>query len=267
MASLGRHPTAAQKRDLIAKRDALQKRQAKFEKSIMAFIQKHLSANEDDESSGSDGNDSEDDCGSNGDDNPPALGLSDLEEDEEEWEDEDGNTDEADIQATVHVERMRLSLPSNLKKVKMPTTLRATLEKQEATMREGQINDALRKLRLALGAKAWRLRNNVRDARGGKGKTRAWDSVKTKDLEVRQNVQIYLQARAALQRMEMGAQWKPITKQDLVMPGDLLEANRIGQCSSSLAWFWRLEDGGAMKEIQESGEMSECKHSTLSFGI
>ncbi|KAF7347016.1 hypothetical protein MVEN_01454700 [Mycena venus] len=205
LASLGRRPTAAQKRDLIAKRDALQKRQAKFEKSILAFIQKHPSADEDDESSSSDGNNSEDDFGSNGDDDPPALDLSDLEEEnEEDWEDEDGNTDEADIQATVHVEHMRLSLPSNLKKVQMPATLRATLEKQEAMMREGQINDALQKLRLALGAKAWRLRNDVRDARGGKGKTRAWDGVKTKDLEVRKNVQIYSQARAALQRMGMG---------------------------------------------------------------
>jgi hypothetical protein len=40
IASLGRHPTTAQKSDLIAKRDALQKRRAKFEKSMSSFIQK-----------------------------------------------------------------------------------------------------------------------------------------------------------------------------------------------------------------------------------
>ncbi|KAJ7231588.1 hypothetical protein B0H12DRAFT_1029416 [Mycena haematopus] len=55
----------------------------------------------------------------------------------------------------------------------------------------------------------------------------------------------------------MGAEWQPITKQDLAMSGDLTEANRTGQRSYSLPWFWCLEDGGAIDEIQESGEMSE----------
>ncbi|KAJ7315613.1 hypothetical protein DFH08DRAFT_661636, partial [Mycena albidolilacea] len=65
-------------------------------------------------------------------------------------------------------------------------------------------------------------------------------------------VQIYTQATNALRRMGMGAQWRPITKQDLTMSGDLTEANRMGQRSSTLAWFWRLEDGDAIGEILES---------------
>lgn len=103
------------------------------------------------------------------------------------------------------------------------------------------------------------LRNNVRGASGGRARTRAWDGVKTRDLEIRRCVQIYTQATSALRRMRMGAQWQPITKQDLAMSGDLTEANRVGQRSSTLAWFWRLEDGEAIGEIDESGEMGECE--------
>ncbi|KAK6966420.1 hypothetical protein R3P38DRAFT_2590966, partial [Favolaschia claudopus] len=97
----------------------------------------------------------------------------------------------------------------------------------------------------------------VRNARGGKGKTRAWDGVKTKDLEVRSSVQVYEHARAALHRMGLGARWQPIKKEDLAMPGDITEANRTGQRSSTLPWFWRLDDGSAIDKIEGSNVMGE----------
>ncbi|KAJ7719074.1 hypothetical protein B0H14DRAFT_3629631, partial [Mycena olivaceomarginata] len=245
--SLGRRPTAAQKRDLIGKKDSLQKRQAKFEKSMLSFIRKHQPADEG----------TSDDNGPDRDYDNKLIGvdLSDSDEEEEDWEED--SSDEGDPQGAVEVEEVRLSLPSNLKDVPLAQGLRTTLYKQEGTLREGQINDSLRKLRLALGAKSWMLRNNVRGASGGRARTRAWDGVKTRDLEIRRCVQIYTQATSALRRMRMGAQWQPITKQDLAMSGDLTEANRVGQRSSTLAWFWRLEDGAAIGEIDESGEMGE----------
>ncbi|KAJ7096180.1 hypothetical protein C8R44DRAFT_562025, partial [Mycena epipterygia] len=165
--------------------------------------------------------------------------------------------EEADDSATVLPEKMHLSLPSNLKKGRMASDLYSTLRTQEATIREGQINESLRKLRMALGDKAWMLRNNVRDASGGKGKLRAWSGVNQKDKEVRKCLKVYGQATAALHRMGMGEKWKPITKDDLKMSGDMTEANRTGQRSSTLAWFWRLEDDGATGEMQESSQMSE----------
>jgi hypothetical protein len=255
--SLGRRPTSAQKRDLIGKQDALQKRQAKFERSMSSFIRKHDPGDSDDESSEDNASDipeSEDD-----EDDLTLVDLSDSEGEEDGWEEED-SSHEADARATVDVEKMRLSLPSNLKHARLSETLRKSLQQQEATMREGQINDSLRKLRLALGSKAWMLRNNVRDAGGGKARTRAWDGVKTKDLEVRRQIQTYSQAASALRRMDMGEKWKPITRKDLAMPGDLTEANRTGQRASTLAWFWRLEDHEAVEENTGSGEMHECEH-------
>ncbi|KAF7357069.1 hypothetical protein MSAN_01300900 [Mycena sanguinolenta] len=136
---------------------------------MLSFIRKHNSSDSDD-SSDSDENTSEADGYGSDHDEIIAMSLSDWEEEDENgWEEEEGNLDETDIHTTIEAERMRLSLPSNLKRVHIQADLYATLQKQEATMREGQINDALRKLRLTLGAKAWMLRNKVRNARGGKG--------------------------------------------------------------------------------------------------
>lgn len=190
-------------------------------------------------------------------DDDPILGLSDSEDDEvqDSEETDDDNDDEG---ATALAESMRLSLPSNTKQ-SLANSVLTSLRKQEAALREGQINDSLRKLRLSLGDKAWMLRNTVRDAPGGKEKLRAWSGVKTKDKEVRRHVKQYTQASAALRRMGMGAQWKSITKEDLKMPGDITEANRTGQRSSVLAWFWRLEDGEAVGEMARSGQMGECR--------
>ncbi|KAJ7769293.1 hypothetical protein B0H16DRAFT_1452497 [Mycena metata] len=203
--SLGRRPTAAQKRNVIVKQDNLQKRCNKFEKSMSSFIRKHNI----DESSDGDPSDN-----------------SEGEEEEEEGDNEWG---------------IVLSEPED------EGAMQDTPE-SGSEMQEGQTNDALRQLCLALGVKAWRLRNDVRNAGGGKGKTRTWSGVKTKDLEVRRYVQIYTQAVAALCRMGARAKWKPITKKDLLMSG---------QRSSTLPWFWHLEDGGALGEMEASSEMTE----------
>ncbi|KAJ7026030.1 hypothetical protein C8F04DRAFT_966980 [Mycena alexandri] len=138
------------------------------------------------------------------------------------------------------------TLPSNLKQDHLSQELRTILQSQETEMWEGQINYAVQQLCLALGAKAWWLRNDVQNAGGGKGKTCAWGGVKAKDLDVRRHVQIYTQAVAAQHRIGARAKWKPMTKQDLLMSGDITEANQTGQRFSTLLWFWRLEDGGAL---------------------
>jgi hypothetical protein len=254
VASLGKRPTAAQKRDLIGKRDNLQKRITKFEKSMLSFIRKHDAGDSDDDedtfsnvSSESSDNRDEDDM----------TDILDSGDEDEMWDEEDID-DDAHLSSTIVVENMRLSLPSNLKRGGLGHEIFTSLRNQEATLREGQINESLRKLRMALGEKAWMLRNNVRDASGGKGKLRAWSGVKQKTKEVGKHLKLYRQATSALRRMGLGEKWKPITKNDLKMSGDMTEANRTGQRAHTLAWFWRLEDGAAVGEMEDSGPMSEC---------
>ncbi|KAF8206629.1 hypothetical protein K438DRAFT_1756006 [Mycena galopus ATCC 62051] len=254
-AALGKCATATQKKDLIGKRDHLQKRIEKFHKAMLAFVRKH-------DTSDNDGHTSSSESSSNSDsdsDDHSVHDLFDSEDEEALWEDEENEDTDEEIHSPFAVlpERIRLSLPSNLKKGCFGDEVLAVLFEQEGKLREGQINEALRKLRMALGEKAWMLRNRVREASGGKSKLRAWSGVKAKNNEVGKQVKRYRQATAALRRMGLGAAWKPITKQDLKMSGDMVEANRTGQRADTLAWFWRLEDGEAGREMNESGAMGK----------
>ena len=54
----------------------------------------------------------------------------------------------------------------------------------------------------------------------------------------------------------MDPKFKDITQDNLKMLEDVVEENRIGQCSDVLAWFWRLDD---YVEGEEGGAiMKEC---------
>jgi hypothetical protein len=70
-------------------------------------------------------------------------------------------------------------------------------------------------------------------------------------------VQYYKQTRVALGQLNAtDPKFKDITAEDLKMPGDIIEENRIGQRSNELSWFWRLD---SHLKGQERGErMKEC---------
>ena len=86
--------------------------------------------------------------------------------------------------------------------------------------------------------------------------TRSWAEISRKDSQVKQAVRIYKRARSALQRLDaLDPKFKDITKDDLKMPGDIVEENRFGQRSDNLAWFWRLDIGW---EGDQSAHMKEC---------
>jgi len=70
-------------------------------------------------------------------------------------------------------------------------------------------------------------------------------------------VRDYNRARAALDRLDgTDPKFKDITEDDLKMPGDVVEENRIGQRSDSLAWFWRLDN--VVEGEEQSDRMKEC---------
>jgi hypothetical protein len=59
---------------------------------------------------------------------------------------------------------------------------------------------------------------------------------------IQQAVADYRRAKAALDRLEAtDPKFKDVAKEDLNVPGDIIEENRIGQRSDTLAWFWRLD--------------------------
>lgn len=79
------------------------------------------------------------------------------------------------------------------------------------------------------------------------------------DTQIDHMVNEYNRAREALQRLgQSNAKYHKITKSDLKMPGDIVEANRIGQRSDKLPWFWRLDDH--VEEAESGPRMKECMY-------
>jgi hypothetical protein len=125
--------------DVIGKRDHLQKRVTTFNKSMTLFMHKHQPDESDDEHEDGHHN-GESGSEDHSEDDDPILGLSDSDSDEER--DAEETEDDADEGTTALAESMRLSLPSNTKQSPANSVL-ISLRKQEAALREGQINDSL----------------------------------------------------------------------------------------------------------------------------
>jgi ferric-dicitrate binding protein FerR (iron transport regulator) len=91
-------------------------------------------------------------------------------------------------------------------------------------------------------------------------KTRSRKEVKNVQQRVRKHVRAYKRAQKALEQLgaskEEMNQYKPLLPQDLKMSQDIMEENRIGQKSDTLAWFWRM---GEENPEQGNKWMTECK--------
>jgi hypothetical protein len=84
------------------------------------------------------------------------------------------------------------------------------------------------------------------------------------ELQIQRAVKDYKRARHALERLNAAKpEFKDITKKDLNMPGDIVEENRIGQRSETLAWFWRLD--GKLEGEERGNQMKECMWTTFAL--
>jgi hypothetical protein len=190
---------------------------------------------------------------------PEAIGV-DLEESDEEafFDDTESDWEEEDVE--IPTERVRLLLPSSFTKSERIQMGLGQVAEVEAELREGQANDALEALRAGLAEKSLRFRTEVKPAKSQKTMTRAWDSIHRADKQIRGAVQCYCLARSALEELgaskELLKRYQEIQKKDLKMSRDVVEENRVGQRSSELPWFWRLD----RKWDKDRGEfLKECK--------
>ena len=175
----------------------------------------------------------------------------------------------ADIEETVEEdepevtpERVVLYLPSNCTLQQRKEYGLQQLGNAEYELRVGQANDSLERLRECLAEKSLRFRKGVRLAKGQKKTTRAWDSVHRVDDQIRQTVITYRTARQAIGELGGAAnleKYQEIKKSDLKMSGDIVEENRVGQRSSVLPWFWRL-DRKAKDHCGEYEKECECNN-------
>ena len=157
-------------------------------------------------------------------------------------------------------ERVVLYLPSNCTLQQRKEYGLQELGNTEYELRVGQANDSLERLRECLAEKSLRFRKGVRLAKGQKKTTRAWDSVHRVDDQIREAVVTYRTARQAIGELGEAVdleKFQEIKKSDLKMSGDIVEENRVGQRSSVLPWFWRLDR--KVKEYCGDYE-KECEH-------
>ena len=175
---------------------------------------------------------------------------------ESEWEEDE------DVE--VPIEWVRLGLPSSFSLAERTKMGMGHLRGIEMELREGQANDALEALRAGLAEKSLRFRTEVKPAKSQKTANKAWDSIHRADIQIKAAVRSYRLARNALEglgaRKQLLDQYQEIQKKDLKMSRDIVEENRVGQRSSELAWFWRLDQ----KLDGNRGEfLKECKLSAM----
>jgi len=196
--------------------------------------------------------------------------LNELNIDEEDGEDDWLTADIEGIieeEPEITVEKEVLYLRSNLTLQQRKECGLQELGRMELELREGQANDALERLRECLAEKSLQFRTEVRTAKGQKKMTKAWDSVHRVENQIKQAVVAYRMARHAigeLGKAEDLERFQEIVKSDLKMSDDIVEENRVGQRSSVLPWFWRL-DRKAKKHCGDYEKECKCDNNRSFF--
>jgi hypothetical protein len=234
--SLRRKPSAAEKAELLERRRRLMLRITSFGRKGNAF----LKLDED------------------------VQWMEDADREAEEDDDSyHSEVSDAEDVPEIMPETRLLALPSSLAPGEIDRLGLVDLARQEEQLRRGQINDALEGLRMALGEKSLYYRTDVRNNKSQRTSLRAWQNVNKQDAMARQHKRAYDRARKALKRLDIDREYlstlHDITAGDMKMAGDVTEENRLGQRSSTLAWFWRVGGDAGMDEVEMNPRMKECE--------
>ena len=111
--------------------------------------------------------------------------------------------EEHDQTGHADAETMPFNLPSQLGHDWCNRNAAEDLAKAEIHLREGQLNDSLHHIRIALGHKSYLFQNDVRPARTLRLKTRAWAGVHMVESTVQHHTCVYTRARQAM--VDLGA--------------------------------------------------------------
>lgn len=186
--------------------------------------------------------------------------------------------DEPDTQDLGDIDEA-LRLPSYLchePAIKSLATFRALAE-IEMKLRTGQMNDALRRLRLKISHKSMRFasaKNGLQSYKSQQHKTRIWDDIRAIDIHIMQAYRSYRLARSAALLVAPNSpdliQYKDLDTSDLRVntyvlgPLDQKFRQRENQTKVSSSWFWHLANGD-MLTTPEWMEECELPINTLSI--
>jgi hypothetical protein len=141
----------------------------------------------------------------------------------------------------------------------MDADLSEIIEK-ELTLRQGQANDALQGVRMALGKKSFLFRTRLRQSTSKVQKLRSWTDIGLVEAGVRHQAKVYRKARRAL--MALGAsedimkRYQMLKKEDLRVSTVVVDLNARGQRNAKLAWFWSMDVEG---DSSKDALMTECE--------
>jgi hypothetical protein len=252
---IGSHPTPDQKRDIVLRRSQLQDKVDAFQKQAGSTL--HAVSNE------------ADDCW--GDDYTRET-YTGAEFDGVGEEDDDAHNSAAEEHyqtqflrssppdGRINAEHILLHLPSQLGRSWCNMNAAEDLAKAELRLREGQLNDSLHHIRIALGHKSYLFRNNVRPARTQRLKTRAWTEVHAVESTVQHHARVYNRARKSM--LDLGAdvslldRYKVLARQDLKIDTTVIAPNVRGQRNTSLPWFWSMD---VRRDADVGAWMNDCR--------
>jgi len=132
------------------------------------------------------------------------------------------------------------------------------LVEEELQLRQGQANDALHEIQLALADKAVLFRTEVRHGKNYAVTTHAWKKVLDLDTLVKRYSVIY--NRCQKQMVALGAdqsildRYQILNKKDLTVSTVVSDPNARGHRHDSLAWFWTMD---IPKDTNKNDWMSE----------
>ena len=141
------------------------------------------------------------------------------------------------------------------------------LAEKELKLREGQANDVLQGVRMALGEKSFLFRKDVRLAKSKLKKGRAWSKVLGIGRRVQAHRQVYNAARAAMVSLacpaEMQTKYQVLRREQLkISTAAVRGGTGIGSAEAGsrrqdepLAWFWTIN---VQADVDASDMLKEC---------
>jgi hypothetical protein len=161
----------------------------------------------------------------------------------------------------IDAEHISLHLPSYMGRNWCNINAAEDLAKAELRLWEGQLNDSLHHIRIALGHKSYLFRNNVHPAHTQRLKTCAWGEVHAIESMVQHHARVYSHARQSL--VELGAKdtlldwYKSLERQDLRINTTVIVPSVHGQRNKSLPWFWSIN---IQRDADIRPWMNDCRH-------
>ncbi|KAI0946807.1 hypothetical protein AcW1_010162 [Taiwanofungus camphoratus] len=165
------------------------------------------------------------------------------------------------VNPEMKAEYSSLSLPSTTRVDRCHQAGLQVLLQQEMDLREGQANNALHQIWIAIRKKSFLFHTKVCNAKSQQRKTRAWQDVNTIDKTLQHHARVYSKTQKALVLLEapadLLAKYQVLHREHLKVSTAVADPNERGERGASPPWFWTMDIQG---ESDTDSYMQEYHH-------